>query len=175
MRHSKLVSCLIAAGVALAQLGCGDEPSPNPQPNTCTTGSNMTDPRLVAGLEPSAGGSLIRITWDPGTDFGASLSSDYFSAAQLSRETPSEVQPLVSNVSLMEERQLTVRFRNLGPYLATHRTLEFVLEFPDRRQFISCTHAGMDDVYLLRVRLEFDEHGQLQNTVMTEDVSLGDI
>jgi hypothetical protein len=57
----------------LVALGCGD----GARSDTCTGGVNMTNPRLVAGLEPSAGGALTRITWDPGTDAGAQLPSTW--------------------------------------------------------------------------------------------------
>jgi hypothetical protein len=129
----------------------------------------------VAGLEPSVGGALTRITWDPGTDAGAQLPSSYFAAVQLSPETSAEVQPLVPGVSQTGEREITVRFRNLGAYLNTHDTLDFVLAFPDRRGFISCRHAGMDDEYLLKVHLKFNAQQQLQEAVLTEEARLGDI
>jgi hypothetical protein len=161
----------VAVLAALTSLACGDRL----RSDTCTGGSNMTDPRLVAGLEPSAGGSLMRITWDPGTGEGAQLSPDYFAAVRLSSQTATEVQGLVPSVSLTGEREITVRFRNLGPYLSTHRTLELVLAFPDRRGFTACEHAGMDDEYLLKIRLEFDEQQQLQSATLTQDVSLGDL
>lgn len=175
MRRSRGMSWLCAVLVALTQVACGDEPASKDSQDTCTGGSNMSNPRLVDGLEPAAGGSLLRITWEPGTDQGAQLSSDYFAAAHVSSDTASEVQSLISNVSLTEDRQLTVRFRNLGPYLVEHDTLEFSLAFPDRRDFISCSHPGMADVYLLRVRLQFDAQKQLQGSSLTEDVSPGDI
>jgi hypothetical protein len=155
----------------LVSLGCGG----GLRSDTCTGGVNMTSPRLVAGLEPSAGGALARITWDPGTDAGAQLPSGYFAAVQLSPETPAEVQSLVSGVSQTGEREITVRFRNLGGYLSTHDTLDFILAFPDRRGFISCSHRGMDDEYLLKVHLKFNAQQQLQEAVLTEEVILGEI
>jgi hypothetical protein len=172
MHRFGVISWLFVALVALTQVACGDEPASQ---DSCTGGSNMSNPRLVNGLEPAAGGSLLRITWEQGTDQGAQLSSDYFAAARVSSDTTTAVQGLISDVSLTEERQLTVRFRNLGPYLVEHDTLEFALAFPDRRDFISCSHPGMDDEYLLRVRLEFDEQKQLAGSSLTEEVSLGDI
>ncbi|HYH98559.1 hypothetical protein [Hyalangium sp.] len=158
--------------VALAMLACGDGQSSD----TCTIGENMTNPRLVAGLEPAPGGSVMRITWDPGTRQGAELPSDYFAAVQLSSETTTELQGLIPSVSLTGEREISVRFRNLGPYLSTHdNTLDFSLAFPDRRDFISCRHAGMDDAYLLKVHLEFNEQQQLKHAELAEDLTLGDI
>ncbi|WP_224247697.1 hypothetical protein [Hyalangium gracile] len=175
MRGSRFVSWLAVALVALTQPGCGDGEEREKGSDSCTAGRNMTDPRLVNGLEPIAGGALLRITWDPGTDAGSELPSDYFAAVKVSGETPTEVQNLVSDVSLTEDRQLSVRFRNLGPYLADHDALEFALVFPDRRGFVSCSHPGMDDAYLLKVRLEFGEQQQLQRAELTEEVTLGDI
>ncbi|WP_224372899.1 hypothetical protein [Hyalangium versicolor] len=174
MRNSRFAPWVVAALVAMAQVGCGDD-EPSASKDSCSSGNNMTNPRLVDGLEPTAGGSLIRITWEPGTSLGAQLPSEYFAAVQVSRETAPEVQSLVTTVSLTEDRQITVRFRNLGPYLVDHDALEFKLAFPDRRGFISCSHPGMDDEYLLNVRLEFDEQKELQRASLTEDVSPGDI
>jgi hypothetical protein len=165
--------CRVAVLVALATLACGGD---EPRSDTCTAGENMTSPRVVAGLELAPGGSLMRITWEPGTSVGAELPSEYFAAVQLSGETKPEVQGLIPSVSLTGERELTVRFRNLGPYLSTHdNTLDFTLSFPDRRHFISCGHAGMDDEYLLRVHLRFDAQQQLEHAELVEHVSLGDI
>lgn len=169
-RLAVLPARLLALAVLMA-LGCGD----GVRSDTCTGGVNMTNPRLVAGLEPSAGGSLIRITWDPGTGSGAQLPSGYFAAVQLSPGTAPEVQMLVGAISQTGEREITVRFRNMGGYLSTHDTLDFVLAFPDRRGFISCEHAGMDDVYLLKIHLRFNAQQELQESVLTEEVVLGDI
>jgi hypothetical protein len=176
MHRFKLAVCSMVMVAALAPLGCGgdtQEKEPTPVNNGCTSGKNMTAPHLVDGVEPSAGGSLIRISWDKGTEVGAELSSDYFSAAQVSRQTATEVQNLVSSLALTQERELTVRFRNLGPYLTTHNTVEFLLAFPDRRRFSTCTHSGTDDTYLLRVSLNFNDQGQFQSATLTEEVSLG--
>jgi len=173
MRQDRPGMYRVAVLAALTTLACGGD---EPRSDTCTAGENMANPRVVAGLEPAPGGSVMRITWEPGTSVGAQLPSEYFAAVQLSGETKPEVQGLIPGVSLTAERELTVRFRNLGPYLGTHdNALDFTLAFPDRRSFISCGHAGMDDEYLLRIHLQFNAQQQLEHAELVEHVSLGDI
>lgn len=173
MHHQLRGMCRVAVLAALTTLACGGD---GPRSDSCTAGKNMMNPRLVAGLEPAPGGSLMRITWEPGTDLGAELPLDYFARAQLSGETSAEVQALIPSVTLTDERELTVRFRNLGPYLESHQNvLDFTLAFPDRRSFVSCEHAGMDDVYLLKVHLQFDAQKQLERAELVEQVSFGDL
>ncbi|KFE66140.1 hypothetical protein DB31_1205 [Hyalangium minutum] len=165
--------CQVAVLAALTTLACGGD---EPRSDSCSAGENMTNPRLVAGLEPAPGGSLMRITWDRGTDLGAELSSDYFAQAQLAGETAEEVRALIPSVTLTGERELTVRFRTLGPYLENHQNaLDFTLVFPDRRKFVSCEHAGMDDAYMLKVHLQFDAQKQLERAELAEHVSFGDL
>jgi hypothetical protein len=173
MRQDMSGLCRVAVLVALTTLACGGD---EPRSDTCTAGENMTNPRVVSGLEPAPGGSLMRIAWEPGTVVGAQLPSEYFAAVQLAAETKPEVQGLIPSVTKTGERELTVRFRNLGAYLDTHdRRLDFTLAFPDRRKFISCGHAGMDDEYLLRVHLQFNAQGQLERAELAQHVTLGDI
>lgn len=173
MRHHLRGMYRVAVLAALTTLACGGD---EPRSDSCTAGENMTNPRLVAGLEPTAGGSLMRITWDRGTDLGAELPLDYFAQAQLSGETAAEVQALIPSVTLTDERELTVRFRNLGPYLEAHgNALDFTLAFPDRRKFVSCEHSGMDDAYMLKVHLQFDAQKQLERAELAEHVSFGDL
>ena len=173
MRQDLSGMCRVAVLAALTTLACGGD---EPRSDTCTAGENMSNPRVVAGLEPAAGGSQMRITWLPGTSVGAQLPREYFAAVQLSKETKPEVQTLIPSVTLTGERELTLRFRTLGAYLDTHgHVLDFSLAFPDRRNFISCAHAGMDDEYLLRVHMQFNAQQQLERVELAQQVSLGDI
>lgn len=173
MRHQLRGMCRVAVLAALATLACGGD---EPGSDSCSAGGNMTNPRLVAGLETAPGGSTMRITWEPGTSQGAALPSEYFAQVQVSRGTAEEVRALIPSVSLTGERELTVRFRTLGPYLDAHgNALDFALTFPDRRGFISCSHPGMDDEYLLKVHLQFDAQKQLERAELNEHVSYGDI
>lgn len=163
----------VAVLTALTALACGGDKSGT---DSCSSGGNMTDPRLVAGLETAPGGSTLRITWDAGTGQGAALPKEYFSEVRVSEETSEEVRTLIPGVSLTGERELTVRLRTLGPYLEAHgNVLDFTLAFPDRRGFISCSHPGMDDAYLLKVHLQFDAQKQLERAELAEHVSPGDL
>lgn len=171
MRHQLRGMGWVAVLAALTALACGGDES---DADSCSSGGNMTDPRLVAGLEAAPGGSTLRITWDPGTGQGAGLSSDYFSQVRVSDETPEEVRALIPSVTLTGERELTVRLRTLGAYLEEHgNVLDFSLAFPDRRDFISCSHSGMDDEYQLKVHLQFDAQKQLERAELAEHMSSG--
>jgi hypothetical protein len=173
MRHHLRGMCRVAVLAALTALACGGD---GPGSDSCISGANMTNPRVVAGLETAPGGSTLRITWEPGTSQGAALPSEYFAQVRVYEETAEEVRALIPSVSLTGERELTVRFRTLGPYLDAHgNVLDFSLAFPDRRSFISCSHPGMDDEYLLKVHLQFDAQKQLERAELAEHVSYGDI
>ena len=130
----------------------------------------MTDPRLVAGLEALENTERIRITWDTGTEQGAKLPTAYYQAVTLDGESS-----VVNTVALTAEREITVEFTDLAVYLQNEKILELTLLFPDRRDYISCRHAGMDDIYFLKVSLFFTPDGLLDDINFEQGVWLGPI
>jgi hypothetical protein len=130
----------------------------------------MTDPRLVDGIEETEEGYQIRIIWDPGTEQGASLPTGYFREVTIEDDLG-----VVSTVELTGEREITVTFDDLDPYLQSENSLQLTLLFPDRRDHISCRHAGMSDVYYLKVNLEFAEEGNLESSSFEQGVWRGPI
>ena len=156
--------------VLLMVLGCvlpGISPSGK---DTCTPGDNMVNPRLVAGLEEFEGTERIRITWDTGTEKGAELPTAYFQAVTLDGESN-----VISAVALSAEREIIVEFRDIASYLQNEKLLKLTLRFPDRRAYISCRHAGMDDIYFLKITLAFASDGSLQDVIFEQGVWLGPI
>jgi len=149
---------------------------PGCPPDTCTQGDNMTDPRLVNDLEPANGASQVRITWDPGTGVGADLPDAYFSAVNLgeSAGTPITQSDLIRSVQLTASRELTVTFQDTF-VPATVGMANFRLFFPDRRDFITCSHPGDTDRYFLDVTLELTPEGTVRNAALEQGKQLGEI
>jgi hypothetical protein len=139
--------------------------------DNCTQGDNMTSPALAGGLEQGSDGAQVRILWDPGTGRGAELPSSYFDTVTV--EGPDAA--AVSQVKLTKEREITVTFVDLAPILAAQSSLSFSLVFPDRREFIMCSHPGMADRYLLDVTLTFDQNGAIAGSELKQHIQLGDI
>ena len=80
--------------------------------NTCTRGQNMTNPRLVNGVEQVEAGHRIRITWDQGTGRGASLPDAYFAVVRV--ESGVE---FVNMIQKSGEREITIIFNDLATHL----------------------------------------------------------
>jgi hypothetical protein len=160
--------------LAIALTGC-----PPVGPDTCNDGVNMTNPRLVNGLEQAGGRYQVRITWDAGTGRGAELPDEYFANVYLggSSGAPVEQTELIASVAQTGPRELTVVFQQAvdADYLREHASISFRLFFPDRRGFIECRHPGSADRYVLDVLLTLDGSGVLQAAQLTEDVMLGPI
>ena len=161
---------LLLPVLILFAMGCGLLGIPTPAGESCMPGDNMTAPRLVAGLEEMDAGLQIRITWDAGTEQGAQLPAAYFQAVALNE--PSEI---VRSVALTAEREITVEFNDLTSYLQAQNTLELILVFPDRREFIPCAHPGMDDIYFLKISLRFASDGSIGDAQFEQGAWLGPI
>jgi hypothetical protein len=144
-------------------------------PDTCTQGDNMSNIRTPQGFDASLTTPSLEILWDVGTEKGAGLPPAYFANVKVGFATQENVKTLITTVGATAERKITVSFGNLSAYLATTKELKFTLEFPDRRGFISCTHAGMADIYLLDVTLSFDSRGQFEKATFEQRKSLGAI
>lgn len=148
----------------LVLFGCASEA------DTCSQGQNMTNPRLVDGLEVLDDGHRVRLTWDQGTEKGASLPNSYFEAVSVEDESG-----IVQSISLTDEREITVKFTGLSSYLQKKKSVDLSLIFPDREQFITCRHPGMRDTYLLKMSLTFTDEHELDKVTFEQSVRLGPI
>ena len=141
-----------------------------PGRDTCNQGDNMTNPRLVNGVEETETGHRIRIAWDPGTEQGASLPTAYFQEVAIEDDLG-----VVHTVTLTGEREIVVTFEDLTSHLQGENSLQLTLLFPDRRDHISCEHAGMSDEYYLIITLVFTDEGYLDSATFEQGVWLGPI
>jgi hypothetical protein len=143
--------------------------------DTCSGGKNMSNVRLEGPPESVRDGTRIRIAWDGGSGPGATLPPAYFERAQVDKTTanPDATLP-VAEITRDGERQLAILLRDPLDRLKG-RTTTFVLTFPDRAEFISCTHPGMKDVYLLTVSFAVNGEGAIENAKLEEGYNPGDI
>lgn len=144
--------------------------------DTCTPGDNMTNPRLVNGLETVNDQRQIRISWDPGTGAGETLPDAYFAAVNLGESAglPLTQTALIRSVQLTSPRELTVIFQDpFNP--ASAGDVIFRLYFPDRRDYVSCSHPGDADRYYLDVTLSFDPAGNLNASTLQEGIIRGEL
>jgi hypothetical protein len=145
-------------------VGCNDEPT-LPE-DTCNRGITFQEPRLVNGVETIDGMAAVRVTWSPGTERGQELPQAYF--ADVSAEGGEAVELTAMN-------EVTVVLGDLAERLATSSQVSVTLRFPDRAEYIDCTHPGMRDAYLLHMVLRFDDADTLQQSEFTEEILYGDI
>ncbi|MCB9078449.1 MAG: hypothetical protein H6631_12695 [Anaerolineaceae bacterium] len=150
--------------VILVLVGCASEA------DTCSQGENMTNPRLVDGLEVLDDGYRVRITWDQGTKQGTRLPKRYFEAVSVEDKLG-----IVQSISLTDEREITIKFIGLSSYLQKKKSVDLSLIFPDREQFIACRHPGMSDMYLLKLSLTFTDENELDQVTFEQSVRFGPI
>lgn len=125
-------------------------------PDTCSGGVNMTDPTLSMPFDPEGQPTDLVFEWQEGTDNGALLPPEYFEQVAIDPFTDQEVvAALVQELGAIDDRQIRVRFGDLTDYRALNDGLTLVLLFPDRRDFIECTHPGMEDRYLLTIDVDW--------------------
>jgi hypothetical protein len=180
-RDSNVMSCrrlmpfrLLAILAALGLPACGDDDSANP--DTCSQGDNMSNPRVADGFDPAALEPELHVVWDRGSGRGAELPDHYFAEVELSAGTGSEIRAVVQSVEHSAAREITVRFDAQALATLIQRQNQFVisLAFPDRHTVIDCKHPGMADMYLLDVLLVF-ESGELSRSQATQRKNLGAI
>ena len=159
------------AWILLAVAACGDDTGDD----TCSTGENMTNPRVTGEPDALSDAPELRIAWDAGTGRGNELPASYFDAVSVAPETDPAVVGSIAAVEHSTEREITVRFQDISTLAGQPGGLALTLEFPDRREFIDCTHPGMEDRYLLDVQLTFDATGKVASSQLTERVQLGAI
>ncbi|MBK9054274.1 MAG: hypothetical protein IPL78_26210 [Chloroflexi bacterium] len=122
-------------------------------PKDCTEGDNMTEPRLLDDGLQADGTVQVRIVWEQGTGCGADLGNDYFEKVTLADDLG-----LVESVTLTAEREITLIFAE--PPAAD--SFDLALLFPDRIEFVECTHPGMRDQYELSVSFQVAADGHIE-------------
>ena len=122
-------------------------------PKDCTEGDNFTEPRLLDDGLQADGTVQVRIVWEQGTGCGADLGNDYFEKVTLADDLG-----LVESVTLTAEREITLIF--LEPPAAG--SFDLALLFPDRIEFVECTHPGMRDQYELTASFQVATDGHIE-------------
>ena len=126
----------------------------------------MTNPRLDPSFPVDPSSRTLQITWDVGAEPGSHLPDAYFAAGH----GPAEGTSVVS-VRLIAPRVLEVTLNDRAGTLK-----DFNLIFPDRRGYLKCSHAGMNDTYSLTANVKWvgEPPGHLVQS-FTERVSRGPI
>jgi hypothetical protein len=159
----------IGLAALLLVVGCDSDPE-----DTCTEGDNMGNPKVEDGFDPTLAAPALRITWSAGTGNGTDLSPEYFDQVAVALETDVAVRDLISSLARPAPREIVVTFAALDTFLASQSELDFTLEFPDREEFIMCSHPGMADRYLLDVSVTLDS-GAVVSSELSQRVQLGAI
>lgn len=165
LRGARRAALVPIALVLLALTGCLRD--------TCSGGQNMTDPQVTGTFDALAARPELTIRWQRGTAQGARLTDAYFADVVVAPDTDVAVADRITGVALTASRELTVGFMDLASYLATHDSVAFALEFPDRATALHCNHPGMQDRYRLEVTLHFDPSGAMVGSEMVQSVWYG--
>jgi hypothetical protein len=129
----------------------------------------MENVRVTLGAH-TASMTEVTIAWDAGTGPGAGLPDTYFENVTVVGGASK------GTARLSTERTIVVTYSG-APEAADggDSVLSILLQFPDRRTAIACSHPGMADQYYLTVTLTFDSSGALRESTAKESVSLGNI
>lgn len=147
-------------GLLVATTACSTE-------NTCLPGNAMTNPKILDRPQAALLGARLRIGWDPGTGRGAELPRAYFAAGKVKstdRDVGPDGPPIEETIEAVADREIVVTVRTNG----LRGALRFTIEFPDRKQYISCTRGETVDQYGLRVDAEFAADGSITKSTVTE-------
>lgn len=153
--------------------GSADGAGGGAETDNCGGGANMTDPTLGSAFDPDGVPADLLIEWAEGTGRGAELPPDYFEQVFIAPSAEPLVVESIQEASVVAQRQIRVRFDDLSELRATQNGMSFSLGFPDRRDYIDCSHPGMADQHLLDI--DIDWSGTPVTVEMTERVVLGPI
>jgi hypothetical protein len=168
---------LLAVSMGAFLLACNEHGA-----DTCGGGDNMSSPAVTLEQDPQ--GNFLRLRWDRGTGRGAELPPAYFAGVTLADPSRFDSGTVAASVHASQDREIMVRLAALdtlwagadgGAPSGAPVTMTVQLEFPDRKQFIDCSHPGMTDIYWLRMVLTFAPPGVLQSKTLSQGVSLGAI
>ena len=128
----------------------------------------MIAPRLVGTPEEKAAKTDVHLAWDRGEGRASELPASYYEKPAL------EQGAIAVGTETTGEREMVVTLAG-APSTHAGKRETFALLFPDRRNFISCGHAGMDDVYRVTVTITFSADAASATAVFEESIDLGPI
>lgn len=132
----------------------------------------MSNPQIRDGFDLTAPTPELHLTWERGTGKGADLPDSYFDWVHPS--LLGSAREVIQSVKHIAPREIVIQLarEELLRNLERSRQLELVLEFPDRRIAIDCTHPASADAYIVSIKLEFHEQ-MLLHTKVEQSVYLG--
>ena len=156
---------LAALGLTSALLhGCTDGSSIATPVDSCNDGETFHELHLVNGLETIDGQDAVRIGWALGLGRAQELPQDYFADVQVLEGADTAM--------LTGENEITVLIGNIEVPRPSS-TVSFSLRFPDRVDYIACSHPASPDAYHLDVALHFDAAGALTHADLIEEFQPG--
>jgi hypothetical protein len=156
---------LAALALASALLhGCTDDSRIATPVDSCNDGVTFSEIDLVNAIETIGGKDAVRIVWSLGPGRAQELPADYFAAVQVVEGA--------DTATLTDENELTVVLGDIE-VPPPSSSLRFSLRFPDRRDYIGCTHPASPDAYTLEVDLHFDAASELTLVEFTEEFQPG--
>jgi hypothetical protein len=140
---------LMTSAMALLLAACSPQSCPPAcVSDSCAGGDNFANLRLDPANPPEESQSRLDVLFDPGVGVPAPLPDSYYAAALPKDHQSTDGGSIVTQVTLVS----TGHFRfDLERPLGQSVSLRLLL--PDRRGFISCRHAGMDDRYTLDLQV----------------------
>lgn len=144
----------VAAILVLAGCSLGTVDNCQPPP--------FLDAAIVGGLQGTAVAPFVAVAWSASSD---DLPDAYFEKATVSPAT------LARGVSFVSPRELDVQLVALSQ-LPTNQDVVVTVALPDTREFTSCRHPGMADVYSFTVVLRFDSSHALTEANVTPIVRI---
>ena len=122
----------------------------------------FADAAIAGGLQGTAAAPFVAVEWSASS---GDLPDAYFAKATVSPAT------LARGVSFVSPRELDVQLVALSQ-LPANQDVVVTVALPDTRDFTSCRHPGMADVYSFTVVLRFDASHALTESNVTPIVRI---
>jgi hypothetical protein len=136
----------LSLGGTACTRACPDPELDNPA--TATWSPMRTIPSVGGGTSTE---TTVVLHWSASRD---PLPDTYYALAR--PVVPGDAGVLVTSVHLTGPRELSIELADLDVFLRTSSRLELLLELPDQRGPVRCSHAGGPDSFAIPVTLEFN-------------------
>ena len=142
----RLALALGAAAASTALAACGGNACPSPVFGEPVTVTWLPTTGTVDVVTP------VVLRWSAASD---PLPERYYEP--FSVEAPGDAGPIpTSSARRTGLRELTLDMRNFDAYVRNHPRFTVRMRFPDTQGYVSCSHPGMADQYIVDVAFEFN-------------------